>query len=69
MTSKEYIQQRIKIRSTTLSEVSELMGYSHPSGLHNILKNPKRLTIEQVIKLAEILKLKPHSLAIRITNS
>lgn len=69
MTSKEYIQGRIKSRKTTLSEVSEKMGYSHPSGLHNILKNPKKLTIEQVIKLANVLKLKPQSLASRIANS
>ena len=69
MTSREYIQQKMKSRKTTLSEVSELMGYSSAGGLHNILRNPKRLTIEQTIKLAEILKLKFHSLATRIAKS
>ena len=66
MTSREYIQKRIKDKNTTLTEVSIQMGYSHPSGLHNILKHPTRLTIDQIIKLATILKLKPHSLASRI---
>lgn len=68
MKAREYIINRIKVVNMTMTEVSERMGYSATSGLSNMLQNPKRLNIEQITKLAEIIKVKSHRLSSRIAK-
>jgi len=68
MNARYYIKSKIKASKHTVTSVSLLMGYSSTAGLSNMLKNPKKLSIEQASKLAEILSLKPQSLLSRLSK-
>jgi hypothetical protein len=68
MNSKNYIKSKIKAAKLNITSVSIMMGYSSTAGLSNMLRNPKKLSIEQASKLAEIINLKPQSLLSRIAK-
>ena len=61
-----YIKSRIKKAGLSVSEVSAMLGYSSPAGLSNMLRNPKKLSVEKAGDLALIIKDSPSSLLSRI---
>ncbi len=69
METRIYIKSKIKQVGLSIGEVSELMGYSSPAGLSNMLRQPKKFNAIQIGELAKIIKLRPSSLFNRIYNN